>query len=194
MKYQKAEFLTSAAKLSQLPEDSGAEVAFVGRSNAGKSSSLNALTRQKNLARTSKTPGRTQLINLFQLDELRRLVDLPGFGYAKVPEKMRKSWEKVIDGYLTERECLRAVVLIMDIRHPLKNFDLQMIEWAEQAGLPIHVLLNKADKLKFGEQKKTLLQVQQKLKAYQYASVQIFSAEKKNGLEELEAKLNNWFE
>ena len=136
--------------LAQCPNDDGCEIAFAGRSNAGKSSAINTLTRNKGLARTSKTPGRTQLINFFQLDEGKRLVDLPGYGYAKVPIAMKRKWDKHLAEYLQLRQSLAGLILLMDIRHPLQEFDLQMLNWAAQAGLPVHILLTKSDKLKRG--------------------------------------------
>src|SRR5574344_3130863 len=146
---QKAQFLISAARVDQCPPDEGLEVAFVGRSNSGKSSALNTLTRAS-LARTSKTPGRTQLLNFFALDEDRRLVDLPGYGYAKVPIPLKLHWQQHLEAYLSSRESLCGVVLMMDIRHPLTEFDRMMLDWALASRLPIHVLLTKADKLTFG--------------------------------------------
>ncbi|MGK0335481.1 MAG: GTP-binding protein, partial [Candidatus Azotimanducaceae bacterium] len=154
-----ATFLKSAATLQQCPADLGAEVAFCGRSNAGKSSALNCLTDQKKLARTSKTPGRTQLINFFSLSESLRLVDLPGYGYAKVPPKMKAEWQRNLDDYLRGRDSLRGLIQVMDIRHPLREFDKLMLEWSESAELPVHILLTKADKLKRGPQQSTLLGV-----------------------------------
>ncbi len=193
VKFQQAEFLISVAKLAQLPPDEGVEVAFAGRSNAGKSSAINRLTQQKRLAKTSKTPGRTQLINLFTLDETRRLVDLPGYGYAKVPGQVSEGWKRLIDNYLSTRQCLYGVVLVMDIRHPLKPFDQQMIAWAQESDLPIHLLLNKADKLKRGAQQSTLLSVKREVADYENASVQLFSAQKGDGLDVLKALLNEWY-
>ncbi|MGD9152716.1 MAG: ribosome biogenesis GTP-binding protein YihA/YsxC [Gammaproteobacteria bacterium] len=191
--YNKARFLTSAAEISQLPTDIGAEVAFVGRSNVGKSSALNALTKQKNLVRTSKTPGRTQLINFFALSDLQRLVDLPGYGYAKVAKKTKQQWEQLIDAYLRERKCLRGLVLLVDIRHPLQPFDMQVITWAKEINLPIHILLTKADKLSFGAAKNVLQKVQNKLKKINSnISVQLFSASKPIGCDVLQKVLNNW--
>ena len=140
--FQKARFLTSASNLSQCPEDQGYEVAFAGRSNAGKSSALNTLTGSKKLARTSKTPGRTQLINFFSITNQQRLVDLPGYGYAKVPEEIKKQWQYHLDEYLSKRQCLMGVVLLMDIRHPLKEFDLMVMQWANSCEMPIHILLS----------------------------------------------------
>lgn len=185
MIYRDATFELSVAQLSQLPADTGYEVAFAGRSNAGKSSVINTLTDQKALARTSKTPGRTQLINVFSLDDERRLMDLPGYGYAKVPERIKEEWQKLLDQYLRSRESLRGIILIMDIRHPLKPFDQMMLEWSYACGLPIHILLNKADKLKKGPAKNTLLAVQKELKEFEnLITIQLFSALKKTGKQE----------
>src|SRR5690348_8440294 len=141
--YQKAYFLLSVADVKQLPPDEGIEVAMVGRSNAGKSSVLNKITHSKNLARVSKTPGRTQLINLFVLDEKRRIVDLPGYGYAKVPLAAKLKWQKTVDTYIHHREALKGLVLVMDIRHPLRDLDLQLLEYCDHYALPVHILLNK---------------------------------------------------
>jgi len=170
------------------------EVAFAGRSNAGKSSALNTLCQNKNLARTSKTPGRTQLINFFNLDEQRCLVDLPGYGYAKVPEKMRKDWQQLMETYLGSRENLSGVIIIMDIRHPLKDYDMQMIEWCNYFKIPVHVLLTKADKLKRGPATQTLHKVKNTIKDQGFeVSVQIFSSLNKQGLNDLQLILNGWF-
>lgn len=186
-------FLTSANELHQLPPDQGAEVAFAGRSNAGKSSALNVITEQRNLARTSKTPGRTQLINFFELDETRRLVDLPGYGYAKVPEKIKNHWQRVLSDYLATRHCLRGLVLLMDIRHPLKEFDRQMLDWSHHSDMPVHVLLTKADKLKRGPASNTLQKVRKELKAdYPLATVQLFSALDRQGVEQARDQLATW--
>ena len=183
--FRHAQFLTSAAELRQLPADSGTEIAFAGRSNAGKSSALNAICDQSGLARTSKTPGRTQLLNVFALDDGRRLVDLPGYGYAKVPEAMRERWKKVIDAYLRDRESLRGVVLIMDSRHPLKEFDQQMLAYCQEIGLACHCLLTKADKLSRGEAARTLALVRKEIAAMgSGATAQTFSALAKTGLDE----------
>lgn len=193
--YTKAVFLKSAARVDQLPEDSGYEVAFAGRSNAGKSSALNCLTNIKSLARTSKTPGRTQLINLFNLDEHRRLVDLPGYGYAKVALQVKMEWQKHLAHYLEVRESLKGLVLLMDVRHPLKDLDQMMIDWALNRELPIHILLTKSDKLSRSDVKNCLLKVR---KHYDLAkhliSAQSFSSLKKEGVGELIAVLNQWFE
>ncbi len=193
--YQKARFLKSAPTIKQAPPDQGFEVAFAGRSNAGKSSALNTLTSQKSLARVSKTPGRTQLINFFQLDDERRLVDLPGYGYAKVGEAMRREWEQHLSEYIAKRQALRGLVVLMDIRHPLTEIDHMMLDWTQGLKLPVHVLLTKADKLKNGPAKNTLLKVQRELDAqYPGATAQTFSSLKKTGLEALWTKLDEWFE
>ena len=194
MHYQKAKYLLGAAKISQLPPDEGIEVAVAGRSNAGKSSALNALTQQKSLARTSKTPGRTQLINVFTLDDEARLIDLPGYGYAKVPEATKLLWQEELSRYLQERECLRGLVLLMDIRHFLKDTDQQMLQWAYEVGLPVHCLLSKSDKLKQGAKSKALLQCKKQLnELHPEATVQAFSSTKKDGLSQLLAKLDSWY-
>lgn len=191
--YRGAQFLTSAAKLSQCPPDTGSEVAFAGRSNAGKSSAINSLTHNKKLAKTSKTPGRTQLINFFEVSESQRLVDLPGYGYAKVPLAVKREWTKQLENYLQKRQCLRGLILLMDIRHPLQPFDQQMLGWALQAAMPVHILLTKADKLKRGAAGTALLQVRAKLKANaDLVSVQLFSALKHEGHKELIAVLDQW--
>jgi GTP-binding protein len=171
------------------------EVAFSGRSNAGKSSAINVLCDNKSLARTSKTPGRTRLVNFFELDEKRRLVDLPGYGFAKVPVAMKNEWEKLMTQYLSEQQPLKGLVVIMDIRHPMNDYDWQMLEWCQHFQLPAHVLLTKADKIKRGAQQNSLLKTRKELKdANIDASVQVFSALKKTGLDELVVKLNNWLE
>jgi GTP-binding protein len=191
--YRSAQFLTSAAKLSQCPPDHGWEVAFAGRSNAGKSSAINSLTNNKKLAKTSKTPGRTQLINFFALSDSQRLVDLPGYGFAKVPLAVKREWTKQLENYLQNRKCLGGLILVMDIRHPLQPFDQQMLDWALQAAMPVHILLTKADKLKRGPAGTALLQVRAKLKANtDLVSVQLFSALKHDGHDELTAVLDAW--
>lgn len=193
--YSKAVFLKSAARVTHLPDDTGYEVAFAGRSNAGKSSALNCLTGIKGLARTSKTPGRTQLINLFTLDEDHRLVDLPGYGYAKVALQVKMDWQKNLAHYLDIRQSLRGLVLMMDVRHPLKDLDQMMIDWALNRDLPVHILLTKADKLSRSDVKNTVLKVR---KHYELAghliSVQAFSSLKKEGVSELIGVLNQWME
>jgi len=197
LNYRSATFITSAAKLSQLPSDSGYEVAFAGRSNAGKSSALNRLCEHRGLARASKTPGRTQLINLFEVGENRRLVDLPGYGFAKVALEVKKRWQATLAEYLRKRQCLKGMILLCDIRHPLKELDLNMLDWAATAKLPCRVLLSKADKLKPGAQKNTLLAVQRDL-AQRYTEhveidVQTFSSLKGTGLKRLSQRLDQWF-
>ena len=193
--YAKAVFLKSAARVTHLPEDTGYEVAFAGRSNAGKSSALNCLTGIKGLARTSKTPGRTQLINLFSLDDERRLVDLPGYGYAKVALQVKMEWQKHLAHYLDIRQSLRGLVLLMDVRHPLKDLDQMMVDWALNRELPVHILLTKADKLSRSDVKNTVLKVR---KHYELAShlisVQAFSSLKKEGVEQLILLLNQWLD
>lgn len=190
---QQASFLISAAKVDQCPLDSGLEVAFAGRSNAGKSSALNTLTHA-NLARTSKTPGRTQLLNFFSLDDERRLVDLPGYGYAKVPIPLKQHWQEHLEAYLSSRNSLSGVVLMMDIRHPLTEFDRLMLDWAQASSMPLHILLTKADKLAFGAQKNALLKVQRDVRQGwgDTASIQLFSAPKRQGVEDAQRVLACW--
>ena len=191
--YQQAKFLTSAPDIRFAPPDEGAEVAFAGRSNAGKSSALNVISSQKSLARTSKTPGRTQQINFFALDEQRRLVDLPGYGYAKVPIRMKRQWQAALSEYLEKRTALKGLVLLMDVRHPLTDFDLEMLGWTAQAQLPIHVLLTKADKLRRGAAQASLLQVRRQLSTlHPWATVQLFSALNRQGVDEARAQLDRW--
>ncbi|RTE65363.1 YihA family ribosome biogenesis GTP-binding protein [Amphritea opalescens] len=194
IQYHMTRFNTSASKLSQCPEDTGAEVAFAGRSNAGKSSAINTLTNAK-LARTSKTPGRTQLINFFDTNvEGVRIVDLPGYGYAKVPIAMKEHWQKHLNDYLQNRDCLRGVVLMVDIRHPLKEFDQMMIEWCSEAEMPLHILLTKADKLNRGAAQNALLKLKQALdvKNNPLLTMQTFSALKTTGVDQLREHLNRW--
>ena len=193
--YHRAHFLTSAAKLSQCPPDEGLEVAFAGRSNAGKSSAINTLCQQKSLARTSKTPGRTQLLNFFALDEERRLVDLPGYGYAKVAESVKRQWQAALAEYLEGRHSLRGLILLMDIRHPLKEFDLQMLDWSQHFQLPVHILLTKADKLKRGAAANALQQVRKAIKPLDgLVSVQLFSALDRQGIDAAHTLLDRWLE
>jgi GTP-binding protein len=193
--YRQAKFLISAASKKQFPKDDAFEVAFAGRSNAGKSSAINTLCDNKSLAKISRTPGRTRLVNYFTLDEQRSLVDLPGYGYAKVPLPVKKEWEKLMEDYLQHSKSLRGLVIIMDIRHPLKDFDIQMLDWCEHFGLPAHLLLTKTDKLKKGPAQTTLLKIKKLLANEGYgASVQTFSALKKTGLDELVNKINGWMD
>ncbi len=191
--YRKAAYLTSAAKLSQCPPDDGWEVAFAGRSNAGKSSAINSLTGNSKLAKTSRTPGRTQLINFFELSARQRLVDLPGYGYAKVPLAIKREWTKQLENYLQQRRCLRGLILLMDVRHPLQAFDRQMLDWALAAAMPVHILLTKADKLKKGPATSTLLKLRAELEPHRrLVSAQLFSALKHSGHEQLLAVLDEW--
>lgn len=190
--YHRANFLLSVAELEQLPRDEGIEVAFIGRSNAGKSSALNTITNIKGLARVSKIPGRTQLINLFTLDEKRRFVDLPGYGYAKVPLSIKQRWEHTVNHYLQQRQCLRGLVLIMDIRHPLKELDRQLLAWAATCKLPVHILLTKVDKLKRAPALNTLRHVEQEVSQYAKVTVQCFSSLTHSGLEEALIQLDEW--
>lgn len=194
--FQSAHFIKSAEKLSQCPLDQGLEVAFAGRSNAGKSTSLNTLAGQRKLARTSKTPGRTQLINCFGLNvEDRRLVDLPGYGFAKVPIAMKENWQAHMQDYLMNRRSLAGVVLVMDIRHPLKEFDEMMLEWAANNGVKVHALLTKSDKLKRGPAKSTMLQVKKEMAARGVeASAQTFSGLNNDGVDQLRLKLAEWLD
>ncbi len=193
--YRQASYWLSADKLSQLPTDTGREVAFAGRSNSGKSSAINAITEQKALARTSKTPGRTQQIIFFTVDDERRLVDLPGYGYAKVTEDVKLKWQSTVEGYLTRRQSLVGIVLTMDIRHPMRAFDEQMVAWCAQSNMPLHILLTKSDKLKRAATTDALRQVQRALQPYEFEhSVQTFSALKKNGVEEAVTVLNRWLQ
>lgn len=196
-KLAQAQFQISAPTLALCPPNIGFEVAFAGRSNAGKSSAINTLTRQRQLARASKTPGRTQLINFFQLDEEHRLVDLPGYGYAKVPEKMKLEWQRHLSHYLRERYSLRGLILLMDIRHPLMPFDRSMLSWAQERErhIPVHILLTKADKLNRGPAMTALKEVRRDLVALGYdATIQLFSSVSRLGIEEAALKLAEWLE
>ena len=194
LNYHKTHFLTSAPNIRAIPEDTGIEIAFAGRSNAGKSTALNALTNQKSLARTSKTPGRTQLINLFEVEPNCKLVDLPGYGYAAVPEKMKIEWQKSLGEYLQKRECLGGLVVLMDIRHPLKDLDQQMIEWAVSADLPVMLLLTKADKLSQNARSKQVKIVREAILPFQGdIQVEALSAQNKIGIDKLATKLDSWF-
>jgi GTP-binding protein len=189
--YQQTRFLSSAAQDAQLPPDSGREAAFAGRSNCGKSSAINALCQQRRLARTSKTPGRTQTINFFGIAGDTRLVDLPGYGYAKVGASQRRRWQGLIETYLSARRSLQGLILVMDIRHPLTDYDHQMLHWCGHRGLAVHILLTKADKLKKGPALNTLLAVRRELEG-RAVSAQIFSALNKTGLDEAYAVLDRW--
>ena len=193
--YRQARFLTSAASLRQLPGDEGREVAFAGRSNAGKSSAINALTGRRSLARTSRTPGRTRLVNFFEVGERRRLVDLPGYGYAKVPRSMSRWWGDMVGRYLESRTSLAGVVILMDIRHPLTDLDATLLDWCAAADLPVLAVLTKADKLARGRRAAALAGVDGRLAAHHGASrAMVFSATKPIGHRELGEHLDGWLE
>lgn len=193
--YNQARFLLSVNKLAQLPSDDAIEVAFAGRSNAGKSSAINTITNIKSLCRTSKTPGRTQMINYFSIDPQHHLVDLPGYGYAKVPLQVKNHWQNLLQRYLVERSSLKGVIIIMDVRRPFTEYDTQMLEWCRQSHMSTHILLTKADKLKRGAAKNTLFKVQKLLKTdYVGTTAQLFSSLKKTGVDEAKGVLNEWFE
>ena len=199
LNYQQTHFVMSAPDIRHLPSDTGIEVAFAGRSNAGKSSALNTLTNQKSLARTSKTPGRTQLINLFEVADGKRLVDLPGYGYAEVPEEMKRKWQRALGEYLEKRQSLQGLVVLMDIRHPLTTLDSQLLCWFCQTQKPVHIVMTKADKLSRQQQNKTLAEVEKAVtellsqnglqNAKDKFSLQIFSSLKKIGKDVLKNKL-----
>lgn len=192
--YQNTHFITSAPDIRHLPEDEGIEIAFAGRSNAGKSSSLNRLTNQKNLAKTSKTPGRTQLINLFKVAEGCHIVDLPGYGFAQVPLEMKLKWQRALGEYLQKRQSLKGLVVLMDIRHPMKDLDQQLIIWAVECGIPVQVMLTKADKLKSGARKAQVLKVREEAKTFGGdVAVDAFSSLSGIGVDTLGAKLDEWY-
>jgi GTP-binding protein len=191
--FRRARFRLAAHELRQLPADTGAEVAFAGRSNAGKSSALNRICDQVGLARTSKTPGRTQQLVVFDLDGDRRLIDLPGYGYAKVPTALRDHWRELIDAYLSGRQSLRGVVLIMDSRHPLKDFDRLMLQYCRDIGLACHVLMTKVDKLSRGEAARTLLATRREMGTLcPSATIQAFSSLDKIGIDEARTAIGAW--
>ena len=192
MNFNQTSFVTSAATLKDCPEQSLAEVAFAGRSNAGKSSAINTLCNQSRLARISKTPGRTQLINFFVVEYGKYLVDLPGYGFAKVPLEVKNKWQFELEQYLRKREALCGVVLLSDIRHPLKEFDRMMINWAVQSQLPLHLLLTKADKLKRGAAQNTLLKIKRELENHNEVSMQLFSSLKNTGVVEARNVVSSW--
>ncbi|MGR2768715.1 ribosome biogenesis GTP-binding protein YihA/YsxC [Photobacterium ganghwense] len=194
LNYRNTGFITSAPTIRHLPNDTGVEIAFAGRSNAGKSSALNRITDQKSLARTSKTPGRTQLINMFEVVPGCNLIDLPGYGYAQVPLEMKLKWQQSLGEYLQKRECLEGLVVLMDIRHPLKDLDQQMIMWAVESRLPVLVLLTKADKLKSGARKQQLLKVRETVTTFGGdIDVEAFSSLKGIGVDQVRRKLDSWF-
>jgi GTP-binding protein len=192
-RFRGAQFSLSTPSLAGLPADIGHEVAFAGRSNAGKSSAINALTEHPQLARVSKTPGRTQHLVFFDMQRERRLVDLPGYGYAKVPEAIREQWRGVIDGYLRDRKSLSALVLMMDIRLPLTPFDQQMLTWTQARRLPVLILLTKSDKLKRGPALNVLRQTKKAMQQQGFdAELILFSSETKTGVQDARWKIANW--
>ena len=193
--YRKAKFLLAVQHLEQLPDTIQYEVGFAGRSNAGKSSAINTITGIHSLARTSKTPGRTQQIVYFTLDDEHSLVDLPGYGYAKVPMNVKKHWHSLMEGYFTNREALKGLVLVMDIRHPMRDFDEQMLAWCHNNNTPVHILLTKADKLSKGAASAVLHKITKTLKDQEYHnfSVQAFSSLKRTGSETVMEKMDEWF-
>jgi GTP-binding protein len=191
--YQQTRFILGTPDARRAPPDEGVEVAFAGRSNAGKSSALNVLTGQRALARISKAPGRTREINFFEVQEGIRLVDLPGYGYAKVSRSMKQQWQRNISTYLETRQSLGGVIVLMDVRHPLKEIDQQILGWCHAADLLTHVLLTKSDKLKRGPAKAALLQTRKALQAlHPEATLQLFSAHTRDGAEELQRVLDEW--
>lgn len=193
--YQRAHFLTAASTFAQAPTDLGREIAFAGRSNAGKSSAINALCHQKSLARTSKTPGRTQQIIFFELDEERRLVDLPGYGYAKVPESVKRQWQQHLAHYLECRRSLVGLVIVMDVRHPLTDYDRQMLAWGLRGDMSLLLLLTKADKLGKGAALAAKLAVERAVaQDAERVSVQLFSATERMGIESAQSLFDRWLE
>ncbi len=200
--YNRAVFMLSVASYPQLPSEAGSEVAFCGRSNVGKSSAINAITGIGGLARVSKTPGRTQQLNFFRIDDERRIVDLPGYGYARVPAEVKRRWDQLLEQYLRSRRSLRGVILLMDIRHPLTDFDRQMLAWCQLAAMPVHILLTKADKLGRGAINTTIAQVSEALKTefdlpvgvsgVGGVTLQAFSAAKRTGIDDVHTVLDRW--
>ncbi|XZQ55135.1 MAG: ribosome biogenesis GTP-binding protein YihA/YsxC [Arsenophonus sp.] len=191
--YHQTKFIISSSDIHHLPDDHGIEIAFYGYSNTGKSSALNALTQQRKLANTSKIPGRTQLINLFEVTKNIKLVDLPGYGYTKVSKSLKQQWQKRLTEYLEKRKCLIGLIILMDIRHPLKDIDLQIIEWSMVLNIQILVLLSKADIINFNKQKNQVIEVRNRLKIVDSnIEVEIFSSFKKIGVNKLQLKLDKW--
>jgi len=192
--YRRANFLLAVQNANQLPDTVIGEVGFAGRSNAGKSSSINTITGIHSLARTSKTPGRTQQIVYFTLDETHALVDLPGYGFAKVPDKVKKHWHTLMESYFSNRKQLKGLVLVMDIRHPMRDFDEQMLAWCHHSQIPSHILLTKADKLSKGAAKNVLLSVNKQIKTMGYSNVttQLFSSLKRTGSETVTEVMDRW--
>lgn len=195
LNYRKTHFITSAPDIRHLPDDTGIEVAFAGRSNAGKSSSINRLCDNKGLVKTSKTPGRTQLINLFKVDEGCHIVDLPGYGFAQVPLEVKKKWQKSLSEYLQKRDQLKGLVVLMDIRHPLRELDQELIYWAVDCDLPVMILLTKCDKLKKGRQKSQLHKVREAAMAFcGNIDIELYSSLKGIGVDKLRDKLTQWYQ
>lgn len=192
MNFNSTQFVTSAATLKDCPPESLAEVAFAGRSNAGKSSAINAITGQTKLAKISKTPGRTQLINFFEVEPHHYLVDLPGYGFAKVPLAVKEKWQAELERYLRQREPLAGIVVLSDVRHPMKEFDQMMVNWAVQSELPVLLLLTKADKLKRGAAQNTLLKVRKSIEEFSEVEVQLFSAMNRVGIEGAQKVIADW--
>ena len=191
--FEHARFLKSASSTRGFPPDAGVEIAFCGRSNAGKSSAINAICGQNSLARTSKTPGRTQMINFFNLDNGARLVDLPGYGYAKAPARVQQRWQNLMESYLVHRQALCGLILSMDIRHPLAEIDWTMVQWSTHYRLPLYILLTKADKLNRNAMAKSLTRVTSELEQRGFdAGTQIFSATKKTGITQVQKKISAW--
>lgn len=192
--YRKASFLLAVQNLEQLPDNIINEVGFAGRSNAGKSSAINTITGIHSLARTSKTPGRTQQIVYFTLDDEHAIVDLPGYGFAKVPDRVKRHWRSLMDGYFQNRPALKGLVLVMDIRHPMRDFDEQMLEWCLHTNTPAHILLTKADKLSKGAASGVLHKLKDFLQSEGYinVSIQTFSSLKRTGSETVLEKLDEW--
>ena len=192
--YHRCRYLCSAHLSSQLPPEHGSEIAFAGRSNAGKSSAINVITQQKALARVSRTPGRTQSINFFKVDDSRCIVDLPGYGYAKVPDRIRREWDKTLERFLRKRKSLCALFLVMDIRHPLQPGDWQLINWSTTSDLALHILLTKADKLSKGAGNQTMKHVVQQLEQQAIeATLQLFSAHTRQGIDDAHSMLDTLF-
>lgn len=194
LNFRTTSFVTSAPDISRLPADTGAEIAIIGRSNSGKSSSINAICDNKNLAKTSRTPGRTRLINLFKVANGKYLVDLPGYGYAQVPEDMKRQWQKAMSDYLQERKCLSGIVVTMDIRTPLRDHDRMIIDWSIAANLPCLILLTKCDKLGTNKRKEMVAEVKHMLSEFGgNFTIIAFSALRKIGIDEARSVLNNWY-
>lgn len=194
-RYRQCRYLLSVHQLHQLPPDDGFEIAFAGRSNAGKSSAINCICDQKSLAKTSRTPGHTQAINYFSVDEQRHIVDLPGYGYARVANSTKKHWQKILTEYLTNRRALTALMLIIDIRHPLQPVDWMLLELTVKRALPVHLLLTKCDKLSRSQSNKQLYQIKADLeRAGVDATLQLFSASQRIGVEDAHSVLDDWFQ